>query len=102
MGRCETLHCQLRVEIRTVREELVMLKCESFLSDQCSTAGHCRLLQDQTDERDDGEEETEGSEEVQPGDRVDTCEEYCNNEVTRVGEERDHLAGHLPSVLSCS
>lgn len=79
-----------------------MLKCESFLSDQCSTAGYCRSLQDQTDERDDGEEEAEGSEEVQPGDRVDTCEEYGNNEVTRVGEERDHLTGHLPSVLSRS
>ena len=61
-----------------------------------------RLLQDQTDERHDCEEEAEGCEEVEAGDRVETCEKYGNNEVTRVRQQRDHLAGHLPSLPSWS
>ena len=46
MGRCETLHCQLRVEIRTVREKLVMLNvrvlCQISAALQV-TAGYCRI-----------------------------------------------------------
>ena len=70
------------------------------------TAGcYCRTaamsLQEETDERDNSEQEAESCEEVQPRDGVDTCEEYGNNEVTRVREEGDHLLpGHLPNVLS--
>ena len=59
------------------------------------------LLKDETDKRHDGEEETEGIEEIKPGDGVKTCQKYCNNEVTGVGQQADHLitSRHLPSFL---